>query len=110
MLPLSANNPSPKIGLEMMEEPEEITPNEASSTHSLGLRLRRIEGQIRGIARMLENDRSCEDVITQLLAIRSAMDRVAAEVVHIHIDRCLRDMPPEEAQITISRIVDLLSK
>lgn len=76
----------------------------------LVLRLRRVEGQIRGIARMLEDDRSCEDVITQLLAIRSAMDGVAKEIVRNHVDRCLQDMPPEESGERILRIVELLIK
>jgi len=76
----------------------------------LNVRLRRVEGQIRGITRMLEEDRSCEDVITQLLAVRSAMDRVALEIVRRHVDRCLRDLPPEESQSQIARIVELLIK
>jgi DNA-binding FrmR family transcriptional regulator len=76
----------------------------------LGVRLRRIEGQIRGIARMIEDDRTCEDVITQLLAVRAGMDRVASEIVRIHVDRCLRDMPPDAARETVTRIVMLLNK
>lgn len=76
----------------------------------LGVRLRRIEGQIRGIARMIEDDRTCEDVITQLLAVRAGMDRVAREIVRIHVDRCLRDMPPDAARETVTRIVTLLNK
>jgi len=86
---------------------QDVSPAEAID---LGVRLRRVEGQVRGIARMVENDRSCEDVITQLLAVRSAMDRVAAELVRIHVDRCLSDMPPEEARGRIARIVELLNK
>jgi DNA-binding FrmR family transcriptional regulator len=73
-------------------------------------RLRRIEGQIRGIARMIEDDRTCEDVITQLLAVRAAMDKVAGEIVNLHVDRCLRDLPPEEARAMVSRIVTLMNK
>ncbi len=76
----------------------------------LGLRLRRIEGQIRGIARMIDEDRTCEDVITQLLAVRAGMDRVASEIVRLHVDRCLRDMPPERASDEVVRIVALLNK
>ena len=76
----------------------------------LGLRLRRIEGQIRGIARMIDEDRTCEDVITQLLAVRAGMDRVASEIVRLHVDRCLRDLPPERASDEVIRIVALLNK
>ncbi len=80
------------------------------TVEDLGVRLRRIEGQIRGIARMLEDDRTCEDVITQLLAVRAGMDRVAREIVRVHVDRCLRDMPPEQARDMVMRIVTLLNK
>lgn len=73
-------------------------------------RLRRIEGQIRGITRMIEEDRTCEDVVTQLLAVRAAMDRATGEIVRLHVDRCLRDMPPEDTRDTVTRIVTLLSK
>jgi DNA-binding FrmR family transcriptional regulator len=52
-------------------------------------RLRRIEGQIRGIHRMLEQDRVCEDIVTQLMAARSSLDQVGLRIIDQHIDRCL---------------------
>jgi DNA-binding FrmR family transcriptional regulator len=52
-------------------------------------RLRRIEGQIRGIHRMLEDDRVCEDIVTQLMAARSSLDQVGLRIIDQHIDRCL---------------------
>jgi DNA-binding FrmR family transcriptional regulator len=73
-------------------------------------RLRRIEGQVRGILRMLEEQRNCEDLITQVLAARSAMDRVAAEILKHHVDQCLAEMSPAEAKSAISRAVQLMSK
>jgi DNA-binding FrmR family transcriptional regulator len=81
-----------------------------NSGADLGLRLRRIEGQIRGIARMIDEDRTCEDVITQLLAVRAGMDRVTSEIVRLHVDRCLRDMPRDRAGDEVARIVSLLNK
>jgi len=94
-----------------------LPPDDAIATNAppgtvddLGVRLRRIEGQIRGITRMIEDDRTCEDVITQLLAVRAGMDRVAREIVRVHVDRCLRDMPPEQASDMVMRIVTLLNK
>ena len=88
----------------------EPTPNEAGNTADLGLRLKRIEGQIRGIARMIEDERTCDDVVTQLLAVRAGMDRVASEIVRIHIDRCMRDLPPDAMREEVARIVLLLGK
>lgn len=52
-------------------------------------RLRRIEGQVRGIQRMLEDGRECNDVLTQLMAIRSGVDQVSLQIIDLHIDRCL---------------------
>jgi DNA-binding FrmR family transcriptional regulator len=54
-------------------------------------RLRRIEGQVRGIQRMLEQGRECNDVLTQLMAIRSGVDEVSVQIIDLHIERCLLD-------------------
>ncbi len=65
---------------------------------SLLARLRRIEGQIRGIQRMLEEDRVCEDIVTQLMAARSSLDQVGVRLLDHHVERCLcNDETPEQA-------------
>ena len=53
------------------------------------MRLRRIEGQARGILRMLEEHRDCEDMLTQTMAMRSALDQVGARIMEYHLERCL---------------------
>src|SRR5512146_1728089 len=55
----------------------------------IATRLRRIEGQIRGIQKMMEDQRECEDVLTQTMAIRSALDQVGARIMEYHLERCL---------------------
>ncbi|HLZ09378.1 MAG TPA: metal-sensitive transcriptional regulator [Chloroflexota bacterium] len=72
-------------------------------------RLARAEGQIRGIGRMLDEGRTCEDIVTQLLAVRTAIERIASEVVTAHIDECLATLPPEEARRTIGRAIKTLA-
>jgi DNA-binding FrmR family transcriptional regulator len=52
-------------------------------------RLSRIEGQVRGIARMAEEDRYCIDVLTQLRAVRAALSRVETEMLKDHLDHCI---------------------
>jgi CsoR family transcriptional regulator, copper-sensing transcriptional repressor len=52
-------------------------------------RLGRIEGQVRGIARMVAEDRYCIDVITQLSAVRAALRRVEEEVLRDHVAHCV---------------------
>jgi DNA-binding FrmR family transcriptional regulator len=52
-------------------------------------RLRRIEGQIRGVANMVEQDRYCIDVVTQINAVRASLDKVALGLVDGHVRHCL---------------------
>jgi len=61
-------------------------------------RLRRIEGQIRGIHKMLAEDRVCEDIVTQLMAARSSLEQVGLLIIDQHVERCLlANQSPEEA-------------
>jgi DNA-binding FrmR family transcriptional regulator len=67
-------------------------------TEAILARLRRIEGQIRGIHKMLAEDRVCEDIVTQLMAARSGLDQAGLLIIDRHIDRCLiSDRSSEEA-------------
>jgi DNA-binding FrmR family transcriptional regulator len=54
-------------------------------------RLRRIEGQVRGIARMVEDDRYCIDVLTQVSAARAALEGVALELLTDHTAHCVAE-------------------
>ena len=55
----------------------------------IATRLRRIEGQARGVQKMLEERRDCEDMLTQTMAMRSALDQVGARIMEYHLERCL---------------------
>jgi DNA-binding FrmR family transcriptional regulator len=52
-------------------------------------RLNRIEGQVRGIARMVEEDRYCIDVLTQIQAVRAALSKVEGEMLKSHMSHCI---------------------
>ncbi|MFG1480246.1 metal-sensitive transcriptional regulator [Xanthobacter sp. V4C-4] len=52
-------------------------------------RLSRIEGQVRGLSRMVEDERYCIDVITQISAVRAALKRVEEEVLRDHVGHCV---------------------
>ncbi|WP_308916378.1 metal-sensitive transcriptional regulator [Jannaschia sp. LMIT008] len=54
-------------------------------------RLRRLEGQVRGIARMVEDDRYCVDVLTQIAAVRAALKGVERLVIDDHAAHCIED-------------------
>ena len=56
---------------------------------SCAKRLNRIEGQVRGIARMVEDDRYCIDVVTQISAVRAALRRLEEEILRDHVGHCV---------------------
>lgn len=56
----------------------------------LGKRLARIEGQVRGIARMVDEDRYCVDVLTQVSAVQSAIDALAYRMLEHHLHGCVQ--------------------
>ena len=52
-------------------------------------RLNRIEGQVRGLSRMVEGDRYCIDIVTQVAAVRAALRRVEEEILRDHVSHCV---------------------
>jgi DNA-binding FrmR family transcriptional regulator len=52
-------------------------------------RLSRIEGQVRGLARMVEEDRYCIDIVTQISAVRAALRRAEEEILRDHVAHCV---------------------
>ena len=52
-------------------------------------RLQRIEGQVRGLARMVEGDRYCIDIVTQIAAVRAALRRAEEEILRDHVAHCV---------------------
>ena len=56
---------------------------------SVAKRLNRIEGQVRGIGRMLNENRYCIDVVTQIAAVRAALRRVEEEILRDHVTHCV---------------------
>lgn len=62
---------------------------DAETKSKVGKRLGRIEGQVRGLAKMVEEDRYCIDVITQISAVRAALLRVEEEVLQEHVAHCV---------------------
>jgi len=65
-----------------------MTPETRKSARA---RLARIEGQVRGLARMIDDDRYCIDVITQAQAVRAALARVEQLILQDHVEHCVAD-------------------
>ena len=66
-------------------------PGYTMQKQQLQTRLRRIEGQVRGVARMIDEDMYCVDVVTQVAAIQAALDKVSLGLLDGHIRGCVRD-------------------
>jgi DNA-binding FrmR family transcriptional regulator len=77
-------------------------------------RLSRIEGQVRGVARMVEDGRYCIDVLTQLQAIRAALAGVEAELLKDHLSHCIEGAivsgDREEQRAKASELIQLLER
>jgi DNA-binding FrmR family transcriptional regulator len=58
---------------------------------ALKKRLHRIEGQVRGIEKMVDDDRYCIDILTQISAIQTALDAVALKILDEHVNHCVTD-------------------
>jgi DNA-binding FrmR family transcriptional regulator len=84
----------------------------SASKNDLLKRLARVEGQVRGVARMVENDRYCIDVVTQINAARAALDKIALGLVDDHVRHCLRDPdhPDERADELMDAVGRMLSR
>lgn len=75
-------------------------------------RLKRIEGQVRGVLRMMEEEKECKDVISQLSAARSALDRSIAFIVAQNLQQCVQDQQNkgEDTSDLVQEAIDLLVK
>lgn len=63
----------------------------SASKEELLKRLARVEGQVRGVSHMVEDERYCIDVVTQINAARAALDKIALGLVDDHVRHCLKD-------------------
>ncbi|MHB8646444.1 MAG: metal-sensitive transcriptional regulator [Thermomicrobiales bacterium] len=80
-------------------------------TDALLMRLRRMEGQVRGVQKMIEEGRYCVDIVTQLQAISAAADKVAQQVLEGHIRGCVTDAIKEQrGDEAITELMTVLSK
>jgi len=77
-------------------------------------RLSRIEGQVRGLVRMVEADRYCIDIITQVAAVRTALRRAEEEILKDHVGHCVEHAiasgDKREQRRKVSELMDVLSR
>lgn len=74
-------------------------------------RLRRLEGQVRGVERMIEEGRDCEDIITQLRAVRSAIESVGTLILRNYMKICFKKKAPEGSNVeALARAIAIWSQ
>jgi CsoR family transcriptional regulator, copper-sensing transcriptional repressor len=85
----------------------------AERRDELQTRLRRIEGQVRGLQRMLDEDRYCIDVLTQISSTTRALQGVAMTMLEDHVRHCVRDaveQGPESADEKVDEALDVITR
>lgn len=87
-------------------------PDATSRQNHVITRLRRIEGQVRGIQRMLEEGRDCEGILTQLMAIRSGIEQVSLILLDRHVERCVQGLAQmdERSREELHRVLKLWTR
>ena len=86
----------------------------AVTVKAVSVRLRRIEGQVGGLLRMVEEDRYCVDILTQINAVRSALHKVEEKILRDHVSRCVTvafaSGDPIEQQHKIEELVETIGR
>ena len=81
---------------------------------SVAARLKRIEGQVRGVLRMVEQDRYCVDVLTQVSAVRAALHKVEEQILRDHVSNCVAGAfvsgNPVEQRHKVEELVDTIGR
>ncbi len=87
---------------------------QSETKSSCGKRLNRIEGQVRGIGRMVEEDRYCIDIMTQIAAVRAALKRVEEEILRDHVAHCVEHAiasgDQDEQRRKVSELLEVLAR
>lgn len=81
---------------------------DAAVAKKAGSALRRIEGQVRGIQKMVAEDRYCIDVVTQIEAVRAALSRVEADLLRQHLQHCVHQAMKSKSASEQTRVIEEL--
>jgi len=87
---------------------------QADTKNAVRKRLNRIEGQVRGLGRMVEEDRYCIDIVTQISAVRAALRRAEEEILRDHVAHCVAHAiasgDRDDQRQKIAEIIDVLGR
>ena len=86
----------------------------ATTKAAVAARLKRIEGQVGGLRRMVEEERYCVDILTQINAVRSALHKVEEQVLRDHVSHCVADAfasdDPRDQQHKVEELVTTIGR
>ena len=84
----SSRDAARRVGAGAVNE-NAVVAHSSAETAALAKRINRIEGQVRGIGRMIDDDRYCVDILTQVSAVQSALDALALKLLEHHLHGCV---------------------
>lgn len=85
--------------------------NDQEARKSILIRLRRVEGQVRGVQRMIENEADCGEIMNQIAAIKSAVSQVGLLVFENHARECIaRSMQADDNEKSFDEIIKMMGR
>jgi DNA-binding FrmR family transcriptional regulator len=109
----ASRNMADRTSFAVSLQDEDMTGTDGYDRDALVRRLNRIEGQVRGIRRMIEESRSCLEVLQQLAAAEAALDRIGLAIFRHHVDHCVRDGLAKgegETRRQLNELVDIFDR
>jgi DNA-binding FrmR family transcriptional regulator len=89
-------------------------PMQDATKVSVKKRLNRVEGQVRGLARMVDDDRYCIDIVTQIAAVRAALRKVEEAVLNDHVAHCveaaIRSGDPDDQRRKVAELMEVFGR
>jgi DNA-binding FrmR family transcriptional regulator len=94
----------------MATETAATTRGYTATKDQLHKRLRRIEGQVRGVQRMVDDDRPCPDILVQIAAIEAALDKVALGLLDGHVKHCVAHADADEREGQMGELMEAMAR
>ena len=107
---MSATPTTPDELIDAPESLEDSSDSYRADKERILARLRRIEGQVRGISRMVEEEKYCVDILTQISAMMASSRSVGLVLLEDHIRGCVVDAPPEEREAKIEELTRAIER
>lgn len=92
-----------------MSDSETVRPISPAIRHDIIVRLRRIEGQVRGVQRMVDEEYDCRKIVNQITAIKAALTSASRLVLECYTRNCLQDSSQDQDEIA-SELIDVIHK